>query len=89
MGLTKTFIQVLITMLSEHTVINYLDTKVPTYYNIDTAILDLKELRRIFKKYLNKQIIIPRDQWNITRCKLVSTRLNNRYLINFIYCIKQ
>lgn len=63
-------------MLSEHTIINYLDTKVPTYYNIDTAILDLRELRRIFKKYLNKQIIIPRDQWNITRCKLVSTRLN-------------
>jgi len=75
-------------MLSEHTIINYLDTKVPTYYNMDTVIQDLRELRRIFKKYLNKKIIIPRDQWNITRCKLVSTRLNTRYFINFIYCIK-
>ncbi|CAH1736230.1 uncharacterized protein LOC114121216 isoform X1 [Aphis gossypii] len=73
LGLTKTFIQVLTTMLSEHTIINYLDTKVPTYYNMDTAILDLRDLRRIFKKYLNKQIIIPRDQWNITRCKLLFT----------------
>lgn len=73
MAYTKTFIQVLTTMLSEHTIINYLDTTVPTYYNIDTVMLDLKELRKVFKRYLNKQITIPRDQWNITRCKLVST----------------
>jgi len=45
-------------MLSEHTIINHLDTKVQTYYNIDTVILDLKKLRNIFKRYLNKQIII-------------------------------
>jgi len=75
LGYTNTFIQVLTTMLSEHTIINCLDTKVPTYYNIDTVMLDLKELRNIFKRYLNKQIIIPRDQWNITRCRLVSTIL--------------
>ncbi|XP_026804952.1 uncharacterized protein LOC113548330 [Rhopalosiphum maidis] len=73
LGCTKIFIQVLSTILSENTIINYLDTKVPTYYNIDTAILDLRELRKIFKRYLNKQIIIPRDQWNITRCKLLFT----------------
>lgn len=75
MGYTKTFIQVLTTILSEHTIISYLDTKVPTCYNIDTIMLDLRELRNIFKLYLNKQIIIPRDQWNITRCRLVSTIL--------------
>eukprot|EP00102_Acyrthosiphon_pisum_P025619 XP_016662829.1 PREDICTED: uncharacterized protein LOC100575208 [Acyrthosiphon pisum] len=75
LGYTKIFIQVLTTILSEHTIINCLDTKVPTYYNIDTVMLDLKELRNIFKRYLNKQIIIPRDQWNITRYRLVSTIL--------------
>ncbi|XP_022179180.1 uncharacterized protein LOC111039841 isoform X2 [Myzus persicae] len=73
LGYTKIFIQLLTTMLSEHTIINHLDTKVPTYYNIDTVMIDLKELRNIFKRYLNKQIIIPRDQWNITRCKLSIT----------------
>jgi len=72
LGYTKTFIQVLTTILSEHTIINYLDTKVPTCYNIDTLMLELRELRNIFKRYLNKQIIVPRDQWNITRCSLVS-----------------
>ncbi|KAL5234856.1 hypothetical protein ACI65C_002266 [Semiaphis heraclei] len=73
LGYTKTFIQVLTTILSEHTIISYLDTKVPTCYNIDTIMLDLRELRNIFKLYLNKQIIIPRDQWNITRCRLTFT----------------
>ncbi|KAL4091226.1 hypothetical protein QTP88_025949 [Uroleucon formosanum] len=72
-GNTKTFIQVLTNMLSEHTIIKCLDTKVPTYYNIDAVLLDLRELRNIFKRYLNKQIIIPRDQWNITRCRLSFT----------------
>jgi len=42
--------------------------------------LDLRELRNIFKLYLNKQIIIPRDQWNITRCRLVSTILREHPL---------
>lgn len=70
---TNTFVQVLSSMLPEHTSINSLDNNVPTCFNIDAVILDLKELRRVFKEYLNEQIIIPRERWNSTRIKLVST----------------
>lgn len=68
---TKTFIQVLSTMLPEHTSINSLDNNVPICFNIDSVVLDLKELRKVFKEYLNEQIIIPRERWNSTRLKLV------------------
>jgi len=68
----KTFIQVLSTMLPENTSINSLDNNMPTHLNIDDVILDLKLLRKVFKEYLNEQIIIPRHEWNNTRSKLIS-----------------
>lgn len=71
---TKTFIQVLSTMLPEYASISCLDKKVPTYLNIDAIGQDLRELRKMFVEYcLNGQITIPRKQWNSTRSKLVST----------------
>lgn len=69
---TKTFIQVLSTMLPDHASIICLDKKIPTYLNIDAVVQDLKELRRVFMEYLDGQIMIPRKQWNIIRSKLVS-----------------
>lgn len=69
---TKTFIQVLSAILSEHTHISSLSNKVPTRLNIDKVKLDLRELRRVFKHHMNEQIIIPKDQWKNTRLKLVS-----------------
>lgn len=73
MAYTNTFIQVLSTMLPEHTSINCLDKKIPKYLNIDIIMQDLKELRKVFMENLNGQIMIPRKQWNNTRSKLVST----------------
>ncbi|VVC32154.1 Hypothetical protein CINCED_3A008140 [Cinara cedri] len=66
----KTFINILSTILPEHTCINSFDNKVLTQSNIFPLVFDLKELRKVFKEYLNEQIIIPRDQWNSTRLKL-------------------
>lgn len=69
---TKTFIQVLSTILPDYTNINNLDGKKPTHLSIDVIKSDLKELRRVFKEYAGEQITIPRNQWNDTRMKLVS-----------------
>lgn len=70
---TKTFIQVLSAILPDHTNINNLDSKKSADLSIDVIKLDLKELRRVFKECAGEQIIIPRNQWNDTRLKLVST----------------
>lgn len=74
---TKTFIQILFTLLPEGTIINCLAKDVLNDLNIDDVILDLKELRKIFKENMNEQIIIPRDQWNNIRLKLVRTIIHN------------
>lgn len=74
---TKTFIQVFATLLPEHTSINCLDNNVPIYSNINAIVLDLRELRRLFKGHIkNGQLLIPRAQWNSTRLKLVNTIIN-------------
>lgn len=69
---TKIFIQVLLSTLPDHTSIISLDNNKPAYLNIDDIMLDLRELRKLFKEYLNEEIIIPREQWNNTRLKLVN-----------------
>lgn len=69
---TKTFIQVLSAILPDYTNINNLDSIKSTDLSIDVIKLDLKELRRVFKECAGEQIIIPRNQWNDTRLKLVS-----------------
>uniref|UniRef100_A0A2S2R5K9 Uncharacterized protein n=1 Tax=Sipha flava TaxID=143950 RepID=A0A2S2R5K9_9HEMI len=70
---TKTFIQVLSTMLPDHAIINCLNKKIPTYLNFDAILQDLRELRKVFMEYLDGQIMIPRKQWNSTRSKLSFT----------------
>lgn len=74
---TNTFIQVLSTILPENTMINSLDSQTSKYpsTNTDAIMLDLKELRRVFKEHMKEHIIIPRSQWNNTRFKLVSNKL--------------
>lgn len=79
---TETFIQVLSTMLPEHTSINCTNKKVPNYINIDDVIQDLRELRRVFKTYMNEEFIIPRNQWNDTRLSLVRSIIN--YIIKYL-----
>jgi hypothetical protein len=81
---TKTFIQVLSTMLPDHAIINCLNKKIPTYLNFDAILQDLRELRKVFMEYLDGQIMIPRKQWNSTRSKLVSI-FNYKILILLKY----
>lgn len=78
---TETFIQVLSTMLPEHTSIKYTNKDVPNFINIDDIIKDLKELREVFKTNVNEELIIPRNQWHNTRLNLVRTVIN--YTIKF------
>lgn len=74
---TKTFIQVLLSTLPDHTSIISLDNNKPKSLNIDDIMLDLRELRKLFKEYLNEEMIIPREQWNNTRMKLVIIIVSN------------